>query len=78
MKAALYARVSTTDQHVENQLEELRSYVDSRGWSATEYVDKGVSGAKDRRPALMNCSRQQSAESSMFWSRGASIELAGT
>lgn len=52
MKAALYARVSTTDQHVENQIEELRTYVGSRGWSATEYVDKGVSGAKDRRPAL--------------------------
>jgi DNA invertase Pin-like site-specific DNA recombinase len=24
----------------------------SRGWTATEYVDRGVSGAKDRRPAL--------------------------
>ena len=24
----------------------------ARGWTATEYVDTGVSGAKDRRPAL--------------------------
>lgn len=52
MKAALYARVSTLDQEPENQLQELRRYVQARGWTATEYVDRGVSGAKDRRPAL--------------------------
>ena len=34
------------------ELAELRRYVEARGWSAVEYVDKGVSGAKDRRPAL--------------------------
>ena len=51
MRAAIYARVSTTDQHVENQLTELREYVQRRGWTAVEYVDEGVSGAKDRRPA---------------------------
>src|SRR5579864_6728462 len=52
MTAAIYARVSTFDQEPENQLQELRRYVEARGWSGTEYVDKGVSGAKDRRPAL--------------------------
>ena len=52
MRCAIYARVSTLDQHVENQLTELRSYVERRGWTAVEYVDRGVSGAKDRRPAL--------------------------
>ena len=52
-KAALYARVSTLrDQEPENQLAELRRYVEARGWQATEYVDRGVSGAKDHRPAL--------------------------
>jgi DNA invertase Pin-like site-specific DNA recombinase len=51
-RAAIYARVSTLDQTTENQLAELRRYVDVRGWAATEYVDEGVSGAKDRRPAL--------------------------
>jgi DNA invertase Pin-like site-specific DNA recombinase len=44
--------VSTLDQEPENQLTELRGYVEARGWTAVEYVDKGVSGAKDRRPAL--------------------------
>src|SRR6516164_2532905 len=52
MRAAIYARVSTFDQEPENQLQELRRYVTARGWTAHEYVDRGVSGAKDRRPAL--------------------------
>ena len=51
-RAAVYARVSTLDQEPENQLQELRRYVQARGWRATEYIDKGVSGAKDSRPAL--------------------------
>jgi DNA invertase Pin-like site-specific DNA recombinase len=52
MRAAIYARVSTFDQEPENQLQELRRYVSARGWTAVEYVDRGFSGAKDRRPAL--------------------------
>src|SRR5687768_10898017 len=52
MRAAVYARVSTVDQEPENQLQEIRRYVQARGWTAVEYVDRGVSGAKDRRPAL--------------------------
>jgi DNA invertase Pin-like site-specific DNA recombinase len=52
MRAAIYVRVSTSDQQPENQLQELRRYVAARGWAAVEYVDRGVSGAKDRRPAL--------------------------
>ncbi len=52
MKAAIYARVSTLEQNCDNQLLELRRYVEARGWTVQEYVDRGVSGAKDRRPAL--------------------------
>jgi DNA invertase Pin-like site-specific DNA recombinase len=52
VKVALYARVSTHDQTAENQLLELRQYVQARGWDAAEYVDDGVSGSKDSRPAL--------------------------
>ena len=51
-RVGVYARVSTADQTTENQLLELRRYVEARGWSAVEYVDHGVSGSKDRRPAL--------------------------
>lgn len=55
MKAALYARVSTTDkgQNPDLQLRELRARGETSGWEiAGEYVDRGISGAKERRPAL--------------------------
>jgi DNA invertase Pin-like site-specific DNA recombinase len=54
IRAALYARVSTlTGQNPEMQLAELREYASRRGWAITdEYVDRGVSGAKESRPAL--------------------------
>ena len=51
MRAALYARVSTSDQTTDNQLHELRKYAEARCWSVTEYTDT-ISGARDRRPAL--------------------------
>ena len=52
-RIALYARVSTTDQHVEPQLHALRQCAEARGLAiAGEYVDHGQSGAKSRRPAL--------------------------
>ncbi len=53
MRVSLYARVSTTDQHPEVQLHALREYARARGLEVIEeFVDQGVSGAKDRRPAL--------------------------
>ena len=51
MRAALYARVSTSDQTTDTQLHELRKYAEARCWSVTEYTDT-ISGARDRRPAL--------------------------
>ena len=55
MRVALYARVSTNDkgQDPEMQLRELREYCQRRGLEvAGEYVDAGISGAKDSRPEL--------------------------
>ena len=53
MRIALYARVSTTDQHPEVQLHALREYARARGLELVEeFVDQGISGAKDKRPAL--------------------------
>ncbi len=56
-RAAVYARVSTVDQSTENQLAELRAYAGHRGWLVHEYVDHGVSGAKEHRPALDELTR---------------------
>jgi DNA invertase Pin-like site-specific DNA recombinase len=53
MKVGIYARVSTFEQNADNQLQEIRRYVAARGWTTVrEYVDHGVSGAKESRPAL--------------------------
>jgi DNA invertase Pin-like site-specific DNA recombinase len=52
MRCAIYARVSTHEQEPENQLQELRRYAEARGWTVVEYIDRGVSGSKDRRRAL--------------------------
>ena len=52
-RVAAYLRVSTDDQTVENQRRELAAYIEARGWTVTrEYADEGISGSKERRPAL--------------------------
>jgi CRP/FNR family transcriptional regulator len=54
-RAALYVRVSTDSQTVENQIRELRQVAGRRGWDVVEvYSDAGISGAKGRngRPGL--------------------------
>ena len=54
-RAALYVRVSTDAQTVENQMRELRQVAGRRGWDVVEvYSDAGISGAKGRngRPGL--------------------------
>ena len=54
MKIAVYARVSTNNgQDPELQLRELREYCQRRNWQiGREYVDVGISGAKEKRPEL--------------------------
>jgi DNA invertase Pin-like site-specific DNA recombinase len=55
MRAALYLRVSTTDQTTENQERELRVAAARMGHEVVEvYLDHAISGAKgrDKRPAF--------------------------
>src|SRR5580700_2086510 len=54
-RAVLYSRVSTLNhgQDPELQSREIREYCQRRGWPLVdEYVDRGISGAKERRPQL--------------------------
>lgn len=58
----LYSRVSTLDQEPHAQLDALREYAKRRGEDALEFVDRGISGKKDRRPdldRLMECARRR-------------------
>ncbi len=54
-RVAIYARVSTQQQTVENQFRELREVAHRQGWQiVAELSDSGISGAKgrDQRPAF--------------------------
>jgi len=53
MRLALYARVSTRSQKSNPQVTELRRYARARKAKVVEeFIDHGVNGARDRRPAL--------------------------
>ena len=55
MRAAIYLRVSTGDQTVENQRRDLEAAAAHRGWTiSATYADEGISGSKgrDKRPGL--------------------------
>jgi DNA invertase Pin-like site-specific DNA recombinase len=72
-RVALYARVSTLhgQQDPEMQLSELREYATRRGLSVfEEYVDLGVSGSKESRPALnrlMSDAQRCSFDAVLVW-----------
>jgi len=52
-KTAIYARVSTPDQHIESQLYDLRKLAQQRAFEVVhEYQDRGISGSRARRPGL--------------------------
>jgi Resolvase, N terminal domain len=48
-RAAIYVRVSTDKQTIDNHLRELRQIAARRGWEVVhEHHDAGISGAKSR------------------------------
>ena len=54
-RAALYLRVSTGEQTVENQRQALEAACEQRGWQIVDtYADEGISGSKgrDKRPGF--------------------------
>jgi len=70
IRAAIYARVSTSEQSPELQLRDLRQYAEARRLAVTEYVDSGYSGAKQNRPALdrlMNDARKRQFDCVLVW-----------
>ena len=72
-RAAIYVRVSTDKQTVENQARELRQIAERRGWKVVEqYSDAGISGSKGRdgRPGLdlmLNDAKRRKFDVLMAW-----------
>jgi DNA invertase Pin-like site-specific DNA recombinase len=63
--------VSTHDQSVDLQMDALRDLCARRGWAiVAEFVDEGVSGAKESRPgldALLDLARRRGFDILVFW-----------
>jgi DNA invertase Pin-like site-specific DNA recombinase len=70
MKTAIYARVSTADQHNAIQIRELTEYVERRGWELAGTYQDTMSGAKANRPGLDNLmadARQRRFDAVLVW-----------
>ncbi len=70
-RVGIYARVSTKDQTVENQLLDLRKYCEGRGWQiVAECTDHGISGTKRDRPqlkAIMDLAKRRQIDVLLVW-----------
>ena len=70
-RAALYLRVSTTDQKPDLQFDGLRAYAARAGLDIIQdYCDVGVSGRRERRPqlnALMAAARNREIDCVLVW-----------
>ncbi|RYG97767.1 MAG: recombinase family protein [Alphaproteobacteria bacterium] len=73
-RVAIYARVSTDSQTVENQLQELHAVAQRQGWVVVAvHTDEGISGSKgrDKRPgydAVLKGIARRDFEQIMAWS----------
>jgi DNA invertase Pin-like site-specific DNA recombinase len=67
-RAAIYVRVSTDRQTVENQLSELRQIAERRGWAVVEeYRDAGLAASRVAMagPVWTRCSMTPDGANSM-------------
>ena len=52
MKVAIYCRVSTEEQNVENQVSICKKFCESKSWEVFKIYTDVISGAKSSRPAF--------------------------
>ena len=68
---AIYARVSTDRQSTDNQIQELREFVERSGWTIfDEYIDEGYSGKDTKRPAfteMMKRAKEKRFKAVVVW-----------
>jgi DNA invertase Pin-like site-specific DNA recombinase len=70
-RVAIYVRVSTKDQSVDMQLNDLERYSKERGFKVFKiYKDNGVSGSLEQRPELsklMDDARKRKFDTVLVW-----------
>lgn len=52
MRVALYVRVSTVEQSIELQKQELTAFATARGWTVTAVYEDSATGTNTKRPGL--------------------------
>ena len=71
MRAALYARLSTHDQHtLAMQLDALHEFATRRHWTVMDAVEEIASGATDsrlKRQALLKAAKQRKLDVILVW-----------
>jgi len=72
VRAIIYSRISTGDQHVENQVEQLKEYVQRQNWELFEVICDVASGGKtvEERKGLQRVFKlasQRKFEVLVFW-----------
>jgi putative DNA-invertase from lambdoid prophage Rac len=71
MRVALYARISTHDQHtLAMQMDAMHEFATRRGWTIIDTVEEIASGAKDSRPkrqALLKAAKQRKLDVILVW-----------
>jgi DNA invertase Pin-like site-specific DNA recombinase len=70
MKAAIYARVSTHDQHTLNmQIQAMQKYAEAREWKIVKAISEIGSGAKERaeREELIKSAKRREIDVVIVW-----------
>ena len=70
LRCAIYARVSTADQSLDNQLAQLRDFADRSGWNITQvYTDEASATNGDRRgfKSMMEAASRRQFDVLLFW-----------
>ena len=69
-RVAIYARVSTQDQNLNMQLDELTEYVGYRGWEVVRVYEEKATGTNTKRPefqAMLADARQRKFDVLLVW-----------
>jgi DNA invertase Pin-like site-specific DNA recombinase len=69
-RVTIYARVSTKDQHPENQINQLKVFANNRKWNIVNIYEEKASGTKNNRPKfqrLLDDVQKRKTDAVLVW-----------